>query len=357
MKRILCMLLALCMMFALVACGQKTEPAPAPAEKPAEAPAAAPAEAAPAKVEVDLTGFSEGWEYTDVGKKVIGIVPWTMAQEFNSICAETAKARCEALGWEATIYDPDADWTQMQSILEDLIVQGVDGIIFTAIDAAAASTMVDRCHEAGIVIVDYDCCADAGNADMDVVYNDAMGGQIGAELMMEALGGKKDATIIVYEAEPAIASSGLRNNGFLDWMAENYPDVTIIQNRTTNRTNDGFYQWGLDMYTAYPEVDGIWLNQGDLATSVWYALDSVGADHVKIVGYDATSSHLQIMLDKGPDCNFYASIGMFPDVYATVCVEKLNEIFAGTYKRTGPEDKVMMDPIPLIASEAMNWKH
>ena len=46
MKKFIAWMLALCMVFALCACGQKeapaaTEPAPAPAEKPAEAPAAA----------------------------------------------------------------------------------------------------------------------------------------------------------------------------------------------------------------------------------------------------------------------------------------------------------------------------
>ena len=51
MKKILALLLALCMVFALAACGAKTE-APAPAaEEPAAAPAEAPAEepAAPAE--------------------------------------------------------------------------------------------------------------------------------------------------------------------------------------------------------------------------------------------------------------------------------------------------------------------
>lgn len=353
MKKLV-LLLAVIMIFSLTACAsdpQSNVTEVAQTEKAAEAEKNESTE----KAQIDLTGFSEGWEPTDVGHKVIGIVPWCMSQEFNSIVANTAKERCEQLGWEATIYDPDADWSQMQSILEDLIAQQVDGIIFTAIDAAAASTMVDRCHEAGIPIVDYDCCAAEGNADMDVVYDDIMGGQMAAELMMEALGGKEDATIVVYEAEPAIASSGLRNKGFLDWLEENYPDLTIIQNRTTDRTNDGFYQWALNMYTAYPEVDAIFCNQGDLATATWHALNSVDANHVYLVGYDATSSHLQIMLDEGPDCNFYASIGMFPDVYATVCVEKLNEIFAGKYERKGPEDQVMLTPVPLLATEAENW--
>ena len=108
---------------------------------------------------VNLEGFDEDWTYTDVGKKKIGIVPWSMAQEFNSTCAETSKRLCEQLGWEATVYDPDGDWTKMQQNIEDLIIQGVDGIIFTAIDTVAASSLVDRVHEAGILIVDHDCCA------------------------------------------------------------------------------------------------------------------------------------------------------------------------------------------------------
>ena len=192
---------------------------------------------------------------------------------------------------------------------------------------------------------------------MDVVYDDHLGGEMAAELLMEALEGKEDATIIVYEAEPSIQTSGLRNEGFLDYMEENYPDVTIVQNRTTDRTSDGFYQWATDMYTAYPEVDGFFLNQGDLATSTWYALDAVGADDVYIVGYDATSSHHQIMLDDGSESNFYASIGMIPEEYARVCVEKLNEIWAGTYERKGPDDKIVMTPIPLLASEAEEWQY
>ena len=55
MKKLLAMLLALCMVFALCACGQTAAPAEQPAEKPAEAPAEAPAEPAE-KAPEDYTG-------------------------------------------------------------------------------------------------------------------------------------------------------------------------------------------------------------------------------------------------------------------------------------------------------------
>ena len=59
MKKILAMLLALCMVFALCACGAKTEaPAAAPAETPAEAPAETPAEA-PAEVPAEAPASAD----------------------------------------------------------------------------------------------------------------------------------------------------------------------------------------------------------------------------------------------------------------------------------------------------------
>lgn len=310
-----------------------------------------------AEGEVNLEGFEEGWNFTDVGPKKIGVVPWSMAQEFNSTCAETAKQLCNQLGWEATIYDSDGDWTKMQQNLEDLIIQGVDGIIFTAIDTVAASSMVDKVHEAGIVIVDYDCCASEGNADMDVVYDDYLGGELAAQEAMKALADRENPTIVLFEAEPSIMTSGLRNNGFIEYIEKNHPEVNLIQNRTTDRTNDGCYQWALDMYAAYPEVDAFFCNWGDCATSVWYALQSAGAKDVYVIGYDATSSHLEIMQGEGEDCTFYASVAMFPEVYARTCVQKLDEIWAGTYERKGPEDQVVILPEVLRASEAKDWKH
>ena len=73
MKKILALLLALVMVFALAACGQQA--APAPAEKPAEAPAAeAPAAEAPAASEVNLTLWTYpigGWGNAEVVDKLI----------------------------------------------------------------------------------------------------------------------------------------------------------------------------------------------------------------------------------------------------------------------------------------------
>ena len=167
-------------------------------------------------------------EETSEDKKMIGIVPWDMAQAFEADLAAIAEEEIEARGWDSVVMDPKGDWAQMYTIIENLITQGVDGIIYTAIDTDGANDAVALAHEAGIPIVDFDCLASEGGADASVRYNDYAGGQMAAEMCMEALEGKEDANIIIFEEEPSIASSGLRVKGFSDWMDENYPNVTIV---------------------------------------------------------------------------------------------------------------------------------
>ena len=89
-------------------------------------------------------------------------------------------------------------WIQAE-IINDLVTQGVDGIIYTAIDTEGANDAVDLAHEAGIPIIDFDCLASKGGADASVRYDDYAGGQMAAEQCMEALDGKEDAQVIVFE--------------------------------------------------------------------------------------------------------------------------------------------------------------
>ena len=100
MKKILAMLLALCMVFALCACGAKTE---APAEAPAETPAEAP-EAPTYKVAM-ITDYGD---ITD--------------QSFNQTTYEACKAFCEANAVEFSYYKPAGDSTAERVAMVDAAV-------------------------------------------------------------------------------------------------------------------------------------------------------------------------------------------------------------------------------------------
>ena len=118
-------------------------------------------------------------------EKTIAVVPWSMAQTFAVDFSHTAQEQIEDRGWKAVIVDPKGDWSSEYTIIENLITQQVDGIIYTAIDADGANDIVKKVQEAGIPIVGYDCLASAGTEDAAVRYDDYKGGQMAAEQAME----------------------------------------------------------------------------------------------------------------------------------------------------------------------------
>lgn len=176
-----------------------------------------------------------------------------------------------------------------------------------------------------------------------------------AEMCMEALEGKEDASIIIFEEEPSIASSGLRVNGFSDWMDENYPNVTIVKNRSTDRTTDGCYIWATDMITAYPDADAFFLYWNECVMGTYNALQDAGRDDVYVIGYDATPEQQTVMQEEGENCKLYASPGMSPEKMGRKCVEFMEQIFDGSYTRSGPDDIYEMQPELLTVHNAADF--
>ncbi|MEE0691489.1 MAG: sugar ABC transporter substrate-binding protein [Lachnospiraceae bacterium] len=285
-------------------------------------------------------------------EKIIAIVPWDMSQAFAAQFAEVATEAIEANGWKAVTMDPKGDWASEFTIIENLITQQVDGIIYTAIDADGANDAVELCKDAGIPIVGYDCLASEGGEDAAVRYDDYKGGEMAAEQVMEALQGKADAQIVVYEEEPSIASSGLRVNGFVEYMEANYPDVEVVVNRSADRTADGCYIWATDMITTYPDADAFfcWWNECTMAT--YNALQDAEKTGVYVIGYDAMEEQQNVMKSVGEECKLYASPGMSAAKMANKCVEYMGAIFEGNYTREGADDICQMTPELLTVHNA-----
>ena len=114
MKKILALALALCMVFALAACGQSAAPAPAATEAPA-----APAEsAAPAAAEssVKVAMITDYGDITD--------------QSFNQTTYEACKAYCDANGLSFTYFKPASDSDEDRvSMIEKAIDEGYNVVV------------------------------------------------------------------------------------------------------------------------------------------------------------------------------------------------------------------------------------
>ena len=130
MKKILALALALCMIFALAACGQSAAPAAAPAAEPAAAPASEPAAEAAADIQVAM--ITDYGDITD--------------QSFNQTTYEACKAYCESNGLAFTYFKPASDSDEDRvSMIEKAIDEGYNVIVMPgyAFAPAIAATAPD----------------------------------------------------------------------------------------------------------------------------------------------------------------------------------------------------------------------
>ena len=130
MKKILALALALCMIFALAACGQSAAPAAAPAAEPAAAPAAEPAAETAADIQVAM--ITDYGDITD--------------QSFNQTTYEACKAYCESNGLAFTYFKPASDSDEDRvSMIEKAIDEGYNVIVMPgyAFAPAIAATAPD----------------------------------------------------------------------------------------------------------------------------------------------------------------------------------------------------------------------
>ena len=139
-------------------------------------------EAVAEEAAAEEAGAENGGTENAGGGKTIAIVPWDMAETFAVDFSHAAEEAIEEKGWTCVVMDPKGDWAQEYTIIENLITQKVDGIIYTAIDADGANDLVAEVQAAGIPIVGYDCLASAGVEDAAVRYDDTKGGQMDRRL-------------------------------------------------------------------------------------------------------------------------------------------------------------------------------
>ena len=123
MKKLLSVLLALLMVFALVGCGAKEEGGDTPTE------------------ETNLVGVS---------------MPTKSLQRWNQD-GDNMKTQLEAAGYQVDLqYAGDNDIPTQVSQIENMIAEGVKVLVIAAIDGSSLGTVMDQAKEAGIPVIAYD---------------------------------------------------------------------------------------------------------------------------------------------------------------------------------------------------------
>ncbi|MBM2844507.1 MAG: Sugar transporter substrate-binding protein [Anaerolineales bacterium] len=242
--------------------------------------------------------------------------------------------------------DANGDAAKFQSDIEDLIAQGIDGIIVSGAWLEEAPAALDALAAEGIPTVLVDRQFGKGSASAYTSYigpdNFTIGVQDG-QYIADRLGG--EGVVVQLRGGPADNSIGLnRSNGMLS-VLETFPDITVI-------TAPDFGGWSADggialmedLLASNPQIDAVFCENDSMCLGAQTAIADAGrADEMFLVGVDGENAALEAIIN-GTN---YAATGLNnSDQIGRGAFNRLMSILGG-----GTPEKDTYLPSPLITED------
>ena len=235
------------------------------------------------------------------GLKIVVIPKGTTHEFWKSIHAGAIKAKQELEGegqsvkiiWKGPLKEDDRD--EQIKVVENFITSGVDGMVLAPLDNKALVRPVETASNAKIPVVIIDSGLESDKYASFVSTDNYVGGKMGGDYLGKLLNGKGNVLMLRYAV--GSASTTNREQGFLDAIKENYPDIKVLSSdQYAGATRELAYTASQNLLSRYnTEVNGIFCPNESVTVSMTKALRDLGKakGNVKIVGFDTSVQSLR----------------------------------------------------------------
>ena len=235
-KKILAMVLSLCMVLALAACGNSAkDTAPAETQTPA----------------ADAPESGGGKTYH------IGMALDTYSNAINAEIARIFEEVCKERGYDVTITDAEGDSSKQLADISTLVQKKVDGIIVLPVSSNSVDEGIIAAYDAGIPIATV--LRDTPNvADKYVCFSgtdDVELGSIGGQWIVDATGG--EGKIVYITGRTGVSTAENRTVGFHQ-VVDQHPGLEIVAEQDGNYNRSDAMTIMEAILQANPEIDAVW---------------------------------------------------------------------------------------------------
>jgi ribose transport system substrate-binding protein len=187
----------------------------------------------------------------------------------------------------------EAEIDKQTDILNAAIAKNPQGLGFAALDSQAQVPALQKAADAGIKIVAFDSGVDSDLPLTTCTTDNVNAAGAAADKMAEAIGGKGK---IAAEIHDQTSATGIgRRDGFLNRIAEKYPDIEVV---SVSYANDAL-KAAEDIKAvlqANPDIVGIFASNEGAAIGLAVAMKETGAKIVGI-GYDSGKTQKDAIMD------------------------------------------------------------
>lgn len=216
------------------------------------------------------------------GSGAVGFSVSTLNNPFFVSLSEGAKAEAEKQGVKLVVVDAGDDAAKQTNDIEDLISRNVSVLIVNPVDSDAVAPAVQNAVSKGIKVISVDRVVNGVEVDCQIASDNAAGAKMATEYLVELIGeGAKAAEL---EGVPGASATIDRGAGFHE-AADAALDVVASQTANFNRA-EGMNVME-NILQSCPEVKGVFAHNDEMALGAVEAVLASGKD-IKIVGFDAT---------------------------------------------------------------------
>ncbi|MGQ9473046.1 MAG: substrate-binding domain-containing protein [Candidatus Caldatribacteriaceae bacterium] len=285
----------------------------------------------------------------------IGLSFPSLSFAWFSFLEQAVKDKAAQLGGITVVsLEAENNVSKQISIIEDMIVKGVNGVLLVPIEVEAVIPAVEALNKANIPVVTVDRRIKEG-APVQVLCHvgadNTEGGRNAARYIVEKLTekyGEPKGTVIELTGTPGAGPAIDRSGGFNE-IIKQYPNITVKSQTANFRRDDGMKVME-DFIMSTPQIDAVFGANDEMILGAIQALQASGkfkVEDVITVGFDALPEALKLIEEGILD----ATIEQFPGKQASTAFEILVKFLK---EKVSPESSVLLIEPKVITKDNLN---
>lgn len=292
------------------------------------------------------------------GDVSIGLVTKTETNPFFVKMREAAAAAAEEQGVELTAVagEFDGDNEGQVRAIENLITQGVDGIMVTPNNSTGVLGAIQQARDQGIIVIALDTATDPADAvDATFATDNFEAGRLQGVYVRSALG-DAEPKLLMMDGTAGGTVDTFRHDGFLEGFGLEEGDPAILGAENTQGDQNEAQTAMENLLQRAPDVNSVYTINEPAARGAFAAIEAAGlTDQVTIGSIDGGCQGVQDVADG----QYAATVMQFPAEMVEQGIDAIVQAAGGGEPPSGFVDTgavVITDtPIDELESQDTDW--
>ncbi|MEX3955798.1 ribose ABC transporter substrate-binding protein RbsB [Trinickia sp. EG282A] len=265
----------------------------------------------------------------------VGLSVSTLNNPFFVSLRKGAEDEANKEGVTLITVDAQNDPAKQQASVEDLIQKKVSVILINPTDSSAVANVVKEATDKGIKVVSLDRSVNGAEVSSHIASDNAAGGKMAAEFMLQKLGGK--GNVVELQGIPGSSAARERGDGF-DKSIESDNGVKIVTKQPADFDRAKGLSVMENIIQGNKDIQGVFAQNDEMALGAVKAIQAAGLKNVIVVGFDATDDAMAAVKAG----TMTATVQQQPELIGQYGVQTATKLAQGQ-----PVDKLIHVPLNL----------